>query len=139
MSPHAPLTVEQLRSAIAPSGINDQIEGVATMASVGLALLTYFIDRQAGTLATLVRDLAAYTKKQIAGQLVRDLILGLLTAVGVIALAPLIEPLFDQLSPFHRSAALRLLFLIVVAGYVALATFQASVIYRRGKRLSEKT
>lgn len=139
MSGEAPLTLQQLRGAIAPAGLDGQIAEVATMASVGLALLTYFIDRQATTMKTLSADLTAFTKPEITGQLFRDILLALLAAVGVAGVAPFIVPLLEALHLFQRTDALRLLFLVVVVGYVALVLFQASIIWRRAKRRSEKT
>jgi hypothetical protein len=133
------LTLLHVHPAIAAAqAINAQIGAVTSVASVGLALLTYFIDRQAATMAILAKDLPAFDERQIKGQLARDVILAALTAAGLLALAPFIAPIFKGLHPFQRSGSLRILFLIVFCGYLALAAYLVSIIRRRYGRLKAK-
>lgn len=122
----------------APQAINAQIGAVTSVASVGLALLTYFIDRQAATMAILAKELKDFDERQIKGQLARDVILAALTAAGLLALAPSIAPIFEGLHPFQRSGSLRILFLIVFCGYLALAAYVVSIVRRRYGRLKDK-
>jgi len=138
MSAVAPLTLHELQRAITTGGLDAQIQEVAVMASVGLAVLTYFIDRQATTLAKLCEKLENFEKKEIQHQLGLDVALGVLAVAGLVAVAPFVAPLFEALHLFHRTGALRVLFLIIVGGYLALALFQASIIYRRTDRLKAK-
>ena len=138
MTTEAPLTLHQLRSVITTGGLDAQIQEVALMASVGLAILTYFIDRQATTLAKLNENLGSFEKKEIEHQLALDVVLGVLAIAGLVAVAPFVAPLFGALHLFRRPGALRVLFLIVVGGYLALAAFQLSIIVRRALRLKAK-
>ena len=138
MSNQAPLTLHQLHDVIRPQTIDGQIGDVATMASIGLALLTFFTDRQANTLARLRADLTAYEAPEIKRQLLRDILLALLTAGGFGGLAPLVAPVLDGLALFQRSGSLRTLFLVVFLGYAALLAFQLSIVWRRSGRLGDK-
>jgi hypothetical protein len=132
------VTLQQLRDALGAPTIEDEIRGVATMASIGLALLTFFTNRQADTLATLRADLQAYDAGEVRRQLLRDGLLVLLTAGGYSGLAPLVVPVLDGLQLFARAGALRTLFLVIFLGYTALLLFQVSVLWRRAGRLGEK-
>jgi hypothetical protein len=131
--------LEQLRSAIGSGTLDSQITDVATVGAIGLALLTYFTDRQGDTLAKVRADLTSYTAREIQRQTWRDILLAALTLAGLVALIPLVPPAIRHSHLFHQSGVDATLFLIVVVGYSGLLVLQFSNVLRRASRLHDKT
>jgi Zn-dependent protease len=132
------LTLDQLRQAIGGPSLDDTIKGVASMASISLALLTLFTTRRTEAVARAEENLAAFSREELRGGLVVDALLTLVTGIALAAMAPLLVSALDGLQFGHQAGALRTIFVVVWVAFLGLVVYQVRLVVRSASRVKKK-
>jgi hypothetical protein len=113
-----------------PAPIEEEIRAAASMASLALAILVFFTNMRREALQKHLERVAPFSWRTVADAL-PDLALTLLTAIAVVAMAPLCFDSFSLGDVGRRSGVLSTMFALIWLGFALVLAFQIWMVGRR--------
>jgi hypothetical protein len=113
-----------------PTPIEEEIRAAASMASLALAILVFFTNMRRGSLERYLTRVTPFGWRTVADGL-PDLVLTILTAIAVMAMAPLCFDSFSFDDVGKRSGVLSTMFALIWLGFTLVLAFQVWMVGRR--------
>ena len=113
-----------------PTPIEEEIRAAASMASLALAILVFFTNMRRESLERYLARVTPFGWRTVADAL-PDLVLTVLTAIAVMAMAPLCFDSFSLDDVGKRSGVLSTMFALIWLGFTLVLAFQVWMVGRR--------
>jgi hypothetical protein len=113
-----------------PTPIEEEIRAAASMASLALAILVFFTNMRREALERYLARVTPFGWRTVADAL-PDLVLTVLTAIAVVAMAPLCFASFSLDELGTHPGALPTLFALIWLGFTLVLAFQVWLVIRR--------